>query len=74
MADSFGLTPEEFADNFAEYVRHGNHQFIFINSKIFFIAEVRQVQKDPNDVAKEYMTDEYGAFPTPEKVICFVYY
>jgi hypothetical protein len=41
MADSFGLTAEEFAENYTEYVKH----------------EVRQVQKEPNDIAKEYMTE-----------------
>nr|CAD2207292.1 unnamed protein product [Meloidogyne enterolobii] len=50
MADAFGLTPEEFAENYTEYVKH----------------EVRQSTKEPNDDAKEYITE---TFPTPEKVV-----
>jgi len=41
MADAFGLTPEEFAENYTEYVKH----------------EVRQSTKEPNDDAKEYITE-----------------
>ncbi|KAL7079838.1 hypothetical protein ACQ4LE_000385 [Meloidogyne hapla] len=50
MADAFGLTSEEFAENYTEYVKH----------------EVRQSTKEPNDDAKEYITE---TFPTPEKVV-----
>ncbi|KAL3102217.1 hypothetical protein niasHS_003626 [Heterodera schachtii] len=53
FAEQFGLTPEEFAENMTEYVKH----------------EVRQVDKLPNDAALDFVKEEFLQFPSPEKVI-----